>query len=632
MFNKKINAANQIVRSKLVSFIAFALGFLLVSVSISNAQLNKVEKIAGENIIAKDQFIDELAKRCFLFFWEKADPKTGLIPDRTAVDGSEETDISSIAATGFGLTSYCIAEDRGWITRKQAYERIRKTLLYLDTMEHVKGYMYHFVNMKTGERVWECELSSIDTALLMLGVLTVSEHYKGTEVERLANRLYERVEWDFMLTDDNTLSMGWKPEHGFLRAKWNSYNELMMLYLLGLGSSSHPLESSTWHAWKRVPVYSYAGRTYLNCPPLFTHQYSQAYFDFENKHDGYADYWMNSKLATEAQRQFCIDLAESFPKWNENIWGLTASDGKDGYRAWGGPPAPLEPLDGTVVPCAPGGSIPFAPEICIDALYSMYRTYGNDIWKRYGLADAFNPHNDWVAKDVIGIDVGITLLMIANYQDRFVWNVFMSHPAAQRAMERAGFIDIDKDRNGFIENSSIYGLKKHPVSKRPVIKAKPSSAEPDWTIFQSDHAKYPVVMRFAFSWDNEYLMYQAFVSDSEVLSGQDQVELYIDPHNDGLVWQNKNDMQIILKPTGGLEEWHKRTDQINASINLTDVGYEIKAKISWNLLNVKAQENLVMGISPAILNIGSNEHLEKIDWHFKLGSKSVELGELKLVN
>lgn len=375
-------------------------------------------------------FLEELQRRCFQFFWEQANPTNGLIADRARADGSEPGTICSIASIGFGLTGICIADARGWIPRAAAYRRVLTTLRHLwEKQEHVCGFYYHFLDMQTGARVWDCELSSIDTALLMAGVLTARQYYRGTEVERLATRLYERVDWDWMRNGGPTLTMGWTPEGGFLEARWDGYSEHMMLYLMALGSPTHPVPPDTWMKWKREPVITYAGRTYLQCPPLFTHQYSQAWVDFRDKRDAFADYWQNSVLATLAHRQFCYDIG-----YPPNLWGITASDSANGYRAWGGPPKTPD-VDGTVVPCAPGGSIPFAPAECLAALREMQRF----TWTRYGFADAFHPHTGWVNPDVIGIDVGITLLMAENYRSGFVWHYFMRNPEIQRAMALAGF-------------------------------------------------------------------------------------------------------------------------------------------------------------------------------------------------
>ena len=399
----------------------------------------------------EEQFLDELQRRSFLFFHEQADPETGLVRDRAGADGGPSANprsrgVASIASVGFGLTGLCIAERRGWLTRDEASARTLTTLRFLhDRMPHERGFFYHFVDLHTGRRAWNCELSSIDTALLMCGVLTVRQHHRGTEVERLATRLYERVEWPWMLNGQKTLSMGWKPEDGgrFLEARWRDFSEGWLLYLLAMGSPTHPLPPECWHAWERKPKVTYAGRTFLQHPPMFVHQFPHAWFDVRGLRDDYTDYFQNSVDATVAHRQFCIDLRGRFPKFGPDLWGITSSDSARGYVGWGGPPA-TDNLDGTVVPCAAAGSLPFVKDECLRALLHMRGAYGDTAWKRYGFVDAFNPHTGWVAPDVIGIDLGITLLMAEDARAGGVWECFMSNAEARRAIEKAGFRKNDQ--------------------------------------------------------------------------------------------------------------------------------------------------------------------------------------------
>ena len=250
--------------------------------------------------------------------------------------------------------------------------------------------------------------------------------------------MYERVDWPWMLNGGSTLSMGWKPESGFLNARWEHYCELMMIYLLAYGSPTHPLDPKTWHAWKR-PTYTYDGITYISSgDPLFTHQYSHAWYDFRGKRDAYADYFDNSVKATEAHKRWCITLRNKYQAYSKDLWGITSSDSEKEYVRWGGPP-PVGPIDGSIVPCAAGGSLPFAFQDCMSVMRSLRSSYGNYVWKKYGPVDAFNPHNGWVNPDVIGIDLGITMLMAENARTGFVWKTFMKNPEAQTGMQKAGF-------------------------------------------------------------------------------------------------------------------------------------------------------------------------------------------------
>jgi hypothetical protein len=231
--------------------------------------------------------------------------------------------------------------------------------------------------------------------------------------------------------------MGWTPEFGFLPTKWDYYSELMMIYLLGMGSSRHPLPPEAWLAWKRT-TFEYDGMRYIGSfAPLFVHQYSQAWFDFRHKRDKYADYFENSSIATEAHRRFCLELGRNFPDYSDDLWGITASDSVNGYVIWGGPPA-TGPIDGTVVPAATGGSLPFLPAPTMRVLKNIKAHYPQ-AWCRYGFIDAFNPLKNWYDNDIVGIDTGITMLMAENVRTSFVWDTFMKNPEAQRGMTNAGF-------------------------------------------------------------------------------------------------------------------------------------------------------------------------------------------------
>ncbi len=385
-----------------------------------------------------DQFLDDLERSSFLFFWEQANPQTGLIKDRCNVHINDKGVVASIASTGFGLTAICIAEKRGYISHQDARLRVISTLVFLwRKLPTHRGFFYHFADINTGERIWDSEVSSVDTALLLCGILTCRQHFQDRDIVDLARAIFDRVDWTWLSEDTTLLPHGWTPETGFLPYKWDYYSELMMIYLLGMGSSSHPLRPEAWLAWKRT-TFEYDGLRYIGSfAPLFVHQYSQAWFDFRHKRDKYADYFQNSATATEVHRRFCIELATSFPDYGEDLWGITASDSDKGYVIWGGPPA-MGPIDGTVVPAAPGGSLPFLPEATMRVLKNI-RTHYPQAWSRYGFVDAFNPLKKWYDTDIVGIDTGITMLMAENLRTSFVWETFMKNPEAQRGMTTAGF-------------------------------------------------------------------------------------------------------------------------------------------------------------------------------------------------
>jgi hypothetical protein len=382
--------------------------------------------------------MEEIERAGFLFFWEQADPATGQVKDRALAGGNDTRTVSSIAATGFGLTALCIGEQRSYRPSAEITERVRVTLRFLlNQMPRINGFFYHFVDMNTGSRALNSEVSSIDTAILLCGVLTCREHFQDAEIGSLATQIYERVDWTWMLNGGTTFSMGWTPERGFLPSRWDTYSELMMLYLLAMGSPTHPIPASSWSAWSR-PSFTYQGLTYITpVAPLFVHQYSHAWFDFRSKRDAFSDYFQNSVTATQAHRLFCLSLAPQFSDYNGDLWGITASDSANGYVVWGGPPA-IGPIDGTVVPAATGGSLPFLFNECIHVLRWIRGHYPN-AWNRYGYVDAFNPLRNWYNADVIGIDVGIQVLMAENQRTGFVWQTFMRNDEARSAMSLAGF-------------------------------------------------------------------------------------------------------------------------------------------------------------------------------------------------
>lgn len=385
-----------------------------------------------------EQFLDELERANFQFFWEQGNSKTGMVKDRCDVRKGRQELAASIAATGFGLTALCVAEHRGYISRGQALERVFATLRFLwRKLPNHRGFFYHFANADTGERMFDSEVSSVDTSILLCGVLTCGAHFRHSAVTELVELIFNRVDWSWLSEDTSLLTHGWTPEIGFLSSRWDYYSEMMMIYLLGMGSSAHPLNPEAWNAWKRL-TFEFDGMRYIGSfAPLFVHQFSHAWFDFRGKRDKYADYFLNSVTATEAHRRFCIELSKQFPDYSDDLWGINASDSQYGYVAWGGPPA-MGPIDGTVVPSAAGGSLPLLPAQTLKVLKNI-RSHFPGAWSKYGFVNAFNPLKNWYDTDVIGIDTGITMLMAENLRTGFLWETFMKTPEAQRGMERAGF-------------------------------------------------------------------------------------------------------------------------------------------------------------------------------------------------
>ena len=385
------------------------------------------------------QLLDDLQRGSFQFFWNETNPATGQIKDRAFLNGNDTRTMSSIAATGFGLTALCIGDSRGYAKKTDIVTRVRNTMQFiLGQMPNVHGFYYHFVDMNTGQRWAQCELSSIDTSLLLCGVLTAKQYFQDATIQDLATKIYAQVDWPWMLNGGSTFSMGWTPETGFLKDRWDHYCELMMIYLLGIGSPTNPVPASTWSAWSR-PTYTYQGLTYISSgDPLFPVHYSHAWFDFRAKKDAYANYFDNAVTATKAHKLFCLSLAAQFSDYSDNLWGISASDYAKGYTAWGGPPA-VGPIDGSIVPCTAGGSLPFLYTDCIRVLRTIRGAYGTKAWGLYSYVDAFNPLTGWYDTDVLGIDLGIAMVMAENYRTGLVWNTFMKNPEAQAAMQKVGF-------------------------------------------------------------------------------------------------------------------------------------------------------------------------------------------------
>lgn len=421
---------------------------------------------------SQDLFLDSLARSTFQYFWELGNTSNAQIPDRWPNEM-----FSSIAATGFGLTSYIVGVERGYVTREEAAKRVLKTLRFLFSLPKgpdsagvagYKGFFYHFLHQKTGLRYETVELSTIDTGLLMAGViacLTYFDQENNTtekDIRTIARDMYKSVEWDWAMDGRPVMSMGWKPESGFLDSSWKGYNEAMILYILALGSPTHPIQDSTWIAWTNTYQWKeHLGYEYVNFGPLFGHQYSQCYIDFRGIQDAYMrskgiDYFENSRRATYANRTYCNLNPGAYTGYSSNLWGLTACDGPGNdrnsdpnihfmdYGARGVGYGYISD-DGTIAPTAAGGSIPFAPEICIPALmnmkYSYPATYG-----KYGFFDSFNltyPGKNgvtgWYDPDYLGIDQGPILIQIANYESELILNLMKKNSYFERGLKKAGF-------------------------------------------------------------------------------------------------------------------------------------------------------------------------------------------------
>ncbi|HEY4641099.1 MAG TPA: glucoamylase family protein [Thermoanaerobaculia bacterium] len=382
--------------------------------------------------------LDDLEQRTFHFFWDLADPHTYLIPDRAPTES-----FSSIAAVGFGLTAYGIGAERGFVTREQAAQRTLATLQSLLAMKQAahKGFYYHFLDMKTGDRFKDVELSTVDTALMMAGILFSQSYFdrdNATEksIRDAAETLYTRVEWDWAQARPPAISMGWTPEQGFHTYDWRGYNEAMIVIILALGSPTHPVDSSAWAEYHKTDKWgTFEGQSHFLFAPLFGHQYSQVWIDFRGIQDANIrahgiDYFENSRRASIAQHAYGV------AKYGDALWGLTACDGPHDYAARGATEGDIRD-DGTIAPTAAVSSMPFTPELSMPAMKSMIKIPG--LYRQYGFADAFNRSRNWIDKDYLGIDQGPIIAMVENYQSGLVWKVMRKNQHIVRGLKRAGF-------------------------------------------------------------------------------------------------------------------------------------------------------------------------------------------------
>jgi len=427
-------------------------------------------KKASSDSLEIEEFTKDLKSRTFNFFWEVVDTVNFQTDDRHPTK-----DFTSIAATGFALPSYIIGVENNYISREEGAERVRKALLWLWNSKQgpeesgttgYKGIYYHFLNYGSGTRYKNVELSTIDSGLLFAGILVCQSYFDAdneieSEIRQLADSLYLRADWNWAMNGNPTMSMGWKPESGFISSSWDGYNEAMILLVMAMGSPTHPIPDDSWENW--VSTYEwkdYYGYEHVNFGPLFGHQYSHMFIDFRGIQDAYMkekgiDYFENSRRATLANRAYCIDNPKKFEGYNENIWGLTACDGPaNEKRIWKeqevqfktyyarGAASGYEHDDGTITPTAAGGSIPFTPEESLNALYVMKTTFGDKLYQQYGFKDAFNLSYDkegWFNEDYIGIDQGPILIMLENHQTGLIWDLMKKNPYIVKGLQKAGF-------------------------------------------------------------------------------------------------------------------------------------------------------------------------------------------------
>lgn len=424
--------------------------------------------------------LDTLQHQSFSYFVYETNPANGLVIDKDAPGWP-----ASIAATGLALTGYPVAVARKMMTHAAALERTLTTLRFFWTSTQgpepdatgYKGFYYHFLDMQTGRRAWQCELSTVDTAVFLAGALASAVYFNAAtedeaEVRTLAKALYERADWQWALNGGGTLTHGWKPEGGFLQYRWQGYDEALLLYVLALGSATHALPESSYSAWLSTYQWkSFYGYEYVYAGPLFTHQLSHCWIDFRGIQDAYMrakgiDYFENSRRATHVQRQYAIDNPLGFAGYDSWCWGITASDGPgpatieiDGrerrFMDYEGRGVPDGPDDGTVAPWAVVASLPFAPGIVLPAIDHFVNELKLTRNNRYGFKATYNPSYPtgvgesrvvdgntlvgWVSRWHFGINQGPIVLMIENYRTGQLWDLMKQCPYIVQGLRRAGF-------------------------------------------------------------------------------------------------------------------------------------------------------------------------------------------------
>lgn len=413
--------------------------------------------------VTNDSFLDFIQKKMFWYFWNEADPQTGLVKwgeDNWQIGYGN---VSSIAVCGYAISIYTIAADRGWISRDAAYQRVRKLLdTFETTLQNVHGFWWHFVHTATGARDGTTEISTVDSTLFILGALQAAEYFRNDhpDIAAQADLLYRRMDWTWFLNVSNGddfqkrfVNQGWKPEfqigspHSFnipsgkpeggyyVNDWWNRYSESVFIDLLALGSPTHPIASNAWTDMQRWWVDAY-GYHFVQEPPLFTHQYHHLYFDLQNKHDGIVDYVDNTRKGTLTNRLTCVN--DSLGRYEPKRWGLSGSGGPDGnYHAYGGDPGGSH--DGTVAPTAATTSLVFTPTESMETARYMYFQYKHHIWGRYGFSDGFNVGQSWRHWAVNGLNNGAMVIGIENFRSGMVVNTFMQNPYAASALSAAGF-------------------------------------------------------------------------------------------------------------------------------------------------------------------------------------------------
>lgn len=618
--------------------------------------LSSPEVLKAAPALSDEELLHTIQEKAFLYFVKEANQANGLIRDRASnFAGKTISSPASIAAVGFGLTAYGVGVERGWMSRQAALIQAARTLeFFWETAPQEKGFFYHFLKMDKGTRDAGCELSPIDTALFLAGAFFISEYLDDPHLKELTQKIYDRVDWEWMLNGGTTLALAWSPEQKFSRLRWDHYNESMIMYFMAIASKTHPIPASSWLQIER-PVGSYKNYRLLQMPPLFTHQYSHIWIDFRGKNDGIADYFQNSVQATLANKAYCMDKADKSKSYGPDSWGLTASDGPNGYKAYGAPPG-WATADGTLAPTGCGSSIVFTPKESISCLRYFYEKLGKRLWGKYGFADAFNLDRNWISPMVIGIDQGALLLMIENYRSGLIWKIMAKQNWLKESMDRVGFVSGAKE----LEWPEPPVYKAVYASKSIII----DSLLADWPnvapiILDSSYREAgqfsgadDAQAEIRFLWDDRALYFSLKMADNSVVMRRqgktlwqdDLFEFYVDPQGDGLDWGSYKDFQIGIRPIPGEKEtvswsWFQGGEDpqqagfLNAKGYTFQKGYTLEGKILWKYLKIEPEPNAEIRIGTALNDVDADRSQGKLQWFFRNEEKEgrFKLGKMILL-
>lgn len=626
--------------------------------------------------IEENAFLDKVQQQTFRYFSDCMNPANGLVMDKALNLPAEITQVdfayspATIAGVGFALTVIPVGVERGWITNAKALEITRTTLkFFLNKMVHKHGFFYHFVDMKTGKRAMNCEISSIDTAIFIAGALFAAQYFADPATHRLALQLYSRINWVWMCNGNKFVSMGWTPEKGFIPAAWDHYSEGLLLYILAMGSPTHPVPPESWN-FQRIRG-KYKDFTYLINPPLFTHQFPQVWLDLRNKRDNFADYFENSRQATLANHQFCQDMRPSFKTFSETRWGLTACIGPNEYQAYGAPPNPAI-VDGTVAPAAAACSIVFTPDLSMAALREFYENKNltsqleSPLIGRFGLSDSFNLDRKFVASESFAINQGPMLLMIENARSEFVWKTFMKIPWVVNGMQKAGFTSNSGKGSSFDE-VTVYETAAYMHHRRPVYQARKIAEtfssecagfdDPAWnsalpmiidkSFIQTltrppAHLDFWILWRMLYNRKSLFFKFDVHDQDLHIANPEDKmylddcVEIYLNSHDLPFNWGGEHNFQIIFSPTSDGKELRIREffkgDRLTASLKWKyerlPTGYRVIIEIPREEFQLAGVSHFAASIAAHDINANGDSDV-KYNWFFTL--PSMMLGRIELL-